>query len=352
MVTGGGSAGHVVPTLPVIEALQIKGWNVTYIGSDSGMEEDLVAPFGVRYLGVRTGKLRRYFALANLTDAIRVPFGVLQALCILRNVKPDVVFSKGGFVAFPVVLAAWLLKIPVVAHESDLSPGLANRLSMPFVSSLCVNFDATSLEGKRIVHTGTPIRSSLICGKSDRGLATAGFSGERPFLIVVGGSLGAERLNEIVRAALSALTETFDVLHVCGAGKLHEQLWDRGTYVQREFVNDGWGDLLAAADVVVSRAGANALYELLYLGIPNLLVPLPAAASRGDQVENAAYAREEGFSLVVEEKELSAEVLVESVKSLYRDLDVWRERLAKFVVPDSTKLIVSELDMAQITARR
>jgi UDP-N-acetylglucosamine--N-acetylmuramyl-(pentapeptide) pyrophosphoryl-undecaprenol N-acetylglucosamine transferase len=350
-VTGGGSAGHVVPSLPVIEALQIKGWDVTYIGSDSGMEEDLVAPSAVRYFGVRTGKLRRYFAFANLTDALRVPFAVLQAIRILGCVKPDVVFSKGGFVALPVVFAAWLRKIPVVAHESDLSPGLANRLSLPFVSSFCVNFDATRLKGKRIVHTGTPIRSSLICGERDRGLVMAGFSGERPFLIVVGGSLGAQRLNEAVRGALSALTETFDILHVCGAGKLDEQLRDRRAYVQREFVHDGWGDLLAAADLVVSRAGANALYELLYLGKPNLLVPLPAAVSRGDQVENAAYARGEGFSVVVEEEDLSAEVLVESVKALYRDFDVWRERLAKFVVLDSTRLIVSELETALAAAR-
>ena len=352
VMTGGGSAGHVVPTLPVIEALQSKGWGVTYVGSDTGMEEGLVAPSGVRYFGVRTGKLRRYFALANLTDAMRVPLGVIQAIRILRDVKPDVVFSKGGFVAFPVVLAAWLLKIPVVAHESDLSPGLANRLSLPFISSLCVNFDVTSAKGRRIVHTGTPLRSSLICGESDRGLAALGFSGERPFLIVVGGSLGAQRLNEIVRDSLSELTEMFDVLHVCGTGKLHDQQKYRRTYIQREFVNDGWGDLLAAADVVVSRAGANALYELLYLGKPNLLVPLPATASRGDQVENAAYARAEGYSLVVEENELSTEVLVNSVKRLYQDFDVWRGQLANFVAPDSTNLILSELEKARINARR
>lgn len=346
VITGGGSAGHVVPALPVIEAVQAKGWDVTYVGSDSGLEENLVAPFGVRYFGVRSGKLRRYFSLANVTDAFRVPFGVLQAFSILGRVKPDVVFSKGGFVAFPIVFAAWLRRIPVVAHESDLSPGLANRLSLPFVAALCVNFEATRVAGKRVVHTGTPMRPALIRGERERGLASLGFSGERPFLVVVGGSLGAQRLNEIVREALGALTATFDVLHVCGAGKLDPRLAGKRGYVQREFVSDGWGDMLAAADLVVSRSGANALYELLYLKKPHLLVPLPATASRGDQIENAAHTEAKGFSKVVQEADLTAGLLVENLEALLHDLDRWRERLATFEPPDSTGLIVAELEAA------
>ena len=346
VVTGGGSAGHVVPTLPVIEALQARDWNISYIGSDSGLEEQLVAPLGVGYFGVRPGKLRRYWSLDNVVDAFRVPLSVLQAFGILGRIRPDVVFSKGGFVAFPVVVAAWFRRIPVVAHESDLSPGLANRLTLPFLASLCVNFDATRANARRVIHTGTPVRESLVAGDRERGLIAPGFSGDRPMLAVVGGSLGAERLNRIVREALSALTGVFDVLHVCGAGKIDPSYLGTSGYEQRDFVGDGWGDILAAADLVVSRSGANALYELLVLRKPNLLVPLPALASRGDQIENASYAESAGFSMVVAEADLTPDVLVDRVTALHRDALSWRKRLNAFETPDSTGLIVAELEAA------
>ena len=346
VVTGGGSAGHVVPTLPIIEALQARNWNITYIGSDSGLEERLVAPLGVGYFGVRPGKLRRYWSFDNLVDAFRVPLSILQVFGILGRIEPDVVFSKGGFVAFPVVAAAWLRRIPVVAHESDLSPGLANRLTLPFIASLCVNFDATRVNARRVIHTGTPVRESLVRGDRERGLIATGFSGERPILAVVGGSLGAERLNLIVREALSALTQAFDVLHVCGAGKVDPSYLGTAGYEQRDFVGEDWGDILAAADLVVSRSGANSLHELLILRKPNLLVPLPASASRGDQIENAAYAETAGFSMVVAEADLTPDVLVDRVTALHRDSLSWRERLDAFQALDSTRLIVAELETA------
>ena len=346
VVTGGGSAGHVVPTLPIIEALQARNWNITYIGSDSGLEERLVAPLGVGYFGVRPGKLRRYWSFDNLVDAFRVPLSILQVFGILGRIEPDVVFSKGGFVAFPVVAAAWLRRIPVVAHESDLSPGLANRLTLPFIASLCVNFDATRVNARRVIHTGTPVRESLVRGDRERGLIATGFSGERPILAVVGGSLGAERLNLIVREALSALTQAFDVLHVCGAGKVDPSYLGTAGYEQRDFVGEEWGDILAAADLVVSRSGANSLHELLILRKPNLLVPLPASASRGDQIENAAYAETAGFSMVVAEADLTPDVLVDRVTALHRDSLSWRERLDAFQALDSTRLIVAELETA------
>ena len=346
VVTGGGSAGHVIPALPVIEALQAKGWEVSFIGSDSGLEERLVTPLGTPFFSVRTGKLRRYFSLANLTDAMRIPIGILQAFAILGRVRPHVVFSKGGFVAFPVVFAAWLRRIPVVAHESDLTPGLANRLSLPFVATLCVSFEGTRASTRRVVHSGTPIRDALLNGDTDRGFEAAGLPGDRPMLVVVGGSLGAQRLNEVTRAALRGLTETFEVLHVCGAGHLDPDLENTPGYVQREFVSDGWGDILAAASVVVSRSGANALHELLTLGKPNLLVPLPTTASRGDQIENAAYAAEHGYSTVLPEADLKPETLVATTRDVLGTLEAWRTRLAQFRAPDATALIVAELETA------
>ena len=345
VVTGGGSAGHVVPALPVIEALLADGWAVSYIGSPSGLEERLVAPLGIAYDSVRSGKLRRYFSLANALDALRVPWGVLQALRILWRRKPDVVFSKGGFVAFPTVVAAWLLRIPVVAHESDLSPGLANRLSLPFLRTLCVTFSDTRAKRAPVMWTGTPVRPALTQGDRDKGFAAAGFSGAKPLIVIVGGSLGATRLNAVADAARSKLTATFDVLHVRGAGNLDPDA-DAPGYVQREFVADGWGDILAAAAVVVSRAGANALYELLCLGKPNLLVPLPATASRGDQIENAAYAERLGYSLVIQDADLDATNLVAAVSTLHRDRAAWRRALAHFHPPDSVPLIIAQLEAA------
>ena len=346
VVTGGGSAGHVIPALPVIEALQAKGWEVSFIGSDSGLEERLVTPLGAPFFSVRTGKLRRYFSLANLTDALRIPIGILQAFVILGRVRPHVVFSKGGFVAFPVVFAAWLRRIPVVAHESDLTPGLANRLSLPFVATLCVSFEGTRASTRRVVHSGTPIRAALLNGDAERGFEVAGLPGDRPMLVVVGGSLGARRLNEVTRAALPGLVDTFEVLHVCGAGHLDLDLENTAGYVQREFVSDGWGDILAAASVVVSRSGANALHELLALGKPNLLVPLPTTASRGDQIENAAYAAERGYSTVLPEANLTAETLVAMTRDVLETLQAWRARLENFRAPDATTLIVAELETA------
>ena len=336
----------MIPALPVIEALQEKGWEVAFIGSDSGLEERLVTSLGTPFFSVRTGKLRRYFSLANLTDALRIPIGIVQAFVILGRVRPDVVFSKGGFVAFPVVFAAWLRRIPVVAHESDLTPGLANRLSLPFVATLCVSFEGTRAAARRVVHSGTPIREALLNGDASRGCDMAGLPGERPMLVVVGGSLGAQRLNEVTRAALPELTETFEVLHVCGTGHLDPDLDSTPGYVQREFVSAGWGDILATAAVVVSRSGANALHELLTLGKPNLLVPLPTTASRGDQIENAAYAAERGYSTVLPEADLTPETLVANARGVLDTLEACRARLAEFRAPDATALIVAELETA------
>ena len=343
VVTGGGTAGHVVPALPVVESLLATGTEVHFVGSKAGLEESLVAPLGIAYHGIATGKLRRYFSVENLLDALRIPLGVWQAWRLIRRLRPDVVFSKGGFVSFPAVVGAWLNRVAVVAHESDLTPGLANRLAQPFVKSLCVNFEATAAGVRRVVTTGTPIRQALLEGDAQRGRSRLGVTRDRSMLLVVGGSLGAARLNDVVRASLDALLEDYAVVHICGAGKLDESLADRRGYVQREFVSDGWGDIIAAADLVVSRAGANALYEWLVLGKPHLLVPLPRSASRGDQIENAAHAQAKGWSLVLSEHKLDAATLISGVAELASRSGEIRQRLQAFNARDSVALIVDEL---------
>lgn len=348
VIAGGGTAGHVVPALPVAEALLEAGSSVHFVGSTNGPEGPLVAPLGIPFHGIQAGKLRRYFSFENFVDALRIPVGIQQAWRLLGRLRPAVVFSKGGFVSFPVVVGAWLKGIPVVAHESDLTPGLANRLAQRFVATLCVNFEDTRAEHERVVVTGTPLRRDLLRGDGVRGRQRLGIAADRPVLLVVGGSLGAARLNEVLRAGLDELLIEYDVVHICGAGKIDVSLGARRGYTQREYVSDEWGDIIAAADLVLSRAGANALYEWLSLGKPHILVPLPRTASRGDQIENAAYAESRGWSMVLTEDALNPKTLVAGVAKLAALSGEFRQRMQAFRRHDSTSLIIEELAKATL----
>ena len=344
LVVGGGSAGHVIPAIPLIQLLLERGDEVSFVGTTSGLEESLVGHLNVRYQSIQAGKLRRYFSWENFVDILRVLVGVCQALGLLIKNRPDVVFSKGGFVSFPVVFAAWILRIPVLAHESDLSPGLANKLVMPFVATLSTSFKETQISRRnlRVVHVGTPIRDELINGEAQAGLTSLGFAGDKPLLLIVGGSLGADYLNQVIWQVVAQLTEQFNICHVCGAGK-SSQLKLPG-YVELEYVSVGWGDILAAADVVISRAGANSLFELLALRKLNLLVPLSAKASRGDQIENAEIAAAAGYSLVVQEEELNETSLLNALDQLRHQRSEFEAALSQFKTPNATQHLVAEVD--------
>jgi UDP-N-acetylglucosamine--N-acetylmuramyl-(pentapeptide) pyrophosphoryl-undecaprenol N-acetylglucosamine transferase len=350
--TGGGSAGHVVPCMPVIERLRARGSDITFVGSRSGLEERLIAPLGIRYRAIATGKLRRYWSLENVRDVGRIVGGVAGAWRMLGELKPNLVFSKGGFVSFPVVFAAWLRRVPVVAHESDLTPGLANRLALPFVDVVCTTFAETRFGRSRVprVHTGTPLRPTLLTASAERGRRAVDVPLGMPVLLVVGGSLGAETLNRVVHAALSRLTSNYFVVHVCGPGRTNATLEGTPNYRQFEYVSDGWGDLLAAADVVVSRAGANSLYELVVLKKANVLVPLTRQASRGDQLENARYAEAQGWSKVIEEESLSPERLRGALEEVRVNVSAQRNALARAGLGDGTDAVVQVID--QLARRR
>ncbi len=327
LFTGGGSAGHVIPSLPLIEHFAAQGSTISYVGSKDGPEGGLVAPLRVSFFAIRSGKLRRYWSWRNVADVWWIVVGICQAFALIRRLRPSIVFSKGGYVAFPVVVGAWLWRVPIVAHESDLTPGLANRLSLPFVDAVCTNFASTTfrLRNGAVIHTGTPLRADLLHGDAQRGRALVGAAPGTPLVLVVGGSLGAEALNRVVRAALDSLLRFGVVVHVCGAGRTDAAMRQRAGYHQFEYVGAQWGDLLASADVVVSRAGANSVYELVSLKKPHLLVPLPRSASRGDQIDNAAYALSHGWSRVVAEVDLDAVRLDAEVRAIYAD----RQRVAQ-----------------------
>lgn len=321
ILTGGGTAGHVTPNLALLPALQKAGYEVRYIGSYQGMERKLIEQAGIPYDGISSGKLRRYFDWKNFSDPFRVLKGCSEARKLLKKYKPDVIFSKGGFVAVPVVLAAKHYKIPVIIHESDMTPGLANKICIPSAAKICCNFPETMkyLPADKAVLTGSPIREELLKGDRTSGLSYAHLSSDKPVLLVIGGSLGSVAVNKAVRAILPRLLNHYQVIHICGKGNLEESLIGTEGYVQYEYVDAPLKHLFAAADLVISRAGANSICELLALRKPNLLIPLSASASRGDQILNANSFEKQGFSKVLEEESLSEDTLYHAVENLYQN---------------------------------
>ncbi len=317
--TGGGTAGHVTPNIALIPKLKSLGYDIHYIGSYEGIERKLIEDYRIPYYGISTGKLRRYFDLKNFSDPFRVIKGFMEAKQVLKTLKPDIVFSKGGFVSVPVVRAASSLKIPCIIHESDMTPGLANSLCIPAAKKVCCNFPETlqNLPEEKAVLTGSPIRAELTKGSKEKGLSMCGFHGGKPVIMVIGGSLGAAGINTLVREALPKLLDDFQIVHICGKEKIDNLLLSTDGYKQFEYVKEDLKDLFAIADIVISRAGANAICELLALRKPSLLIPLPARASRGDQILNAKSFEAQGFAMVADEDYLTAVTLTEKVHELY-----------------------------------
>ena len=310
--------GHVAPNLALIEHFQSLHWETIYIGSCNGLEKKIIHQ--IAYYGVSTGKFHRYLTWKNLLTPFKVLWGMLQATYYCYRLKPNVVFSKGGFVAFPVVFGAWVNRIPVMAHESDFTPGLANRLSYPFVKCIGLSFPETKKAFKKqdkLIVTGTPIRKILFQGDAVRGRERCGFTQKKPILLILGGSLGAHCINQAVRMALPELTQHDQVIHICGPHKMDSGYSNHQDYCQYEAVYDrDFADLLACADRVVSRAGANAIQELLTLKKCTLFIPLSKRVSRGDQIQNACYYCEKGWAEMMGEEDLTPEALCKALDTL------------------------------------
>ena len=343
ILTGGGTAGHVTPNIALIPKLRELGYDIQYIGSYNGIEKELIEPFGIPYHGISSGKLRRYFSLQNFTDPFRVIKGFGEARKLIKGLKPDVIFSKGGFVSVPVVLAGKRCKVPVIIHESDMTPGLANKLAIPSAVKVCCNFPETldALPEGKAVLTGSPIRQELLTGDKDAARKMCGFTDEKPVILVIGGSLGAVAVNEAVRAALPELLKQFQIIHLCGKGKVDDSLKEIKGYCQFEYIKNELRDLFALADVVISRAGANAICELLALRKPNLLIPLSANASRGDQILNANSFKEHGYSMVLTEEDMNKDTLLAAVRKLYADRHQYIINMEKSEQQDSIDKIMN-----------
>ena len=329
ILTGGGTAGHVTPNIALLPRLRELQYDIHYIGSYNGIEKSLIEKQGVPYHGISSGKLRRYFSLQNFTDPFRVLKGFGEANKIIKELKPDVIFSKGGFVSVPVVIAGKRNHVPVIIHESDMTPGLANKISIPSAVKVCCNFPETlkALPEDKAVLTGSPIRQELMTGDKEKARSFCGFKETKPVILIVGGSLGAAAVNQAVRKILPKLLKEFQIIHLCGKGKLDDSLKGLDGYAQFEYIQDELKDLFALSDIVISRAGANAICELLALRKPNLLIPLSASASRGDQILNARSFERQKFSMVLEEEELTDELLLSSIHKLYDSRESYIEAM-------------------------
>lgn len=346
VLTGGGTAGHVTPHLALLPRLREADYDIHYIGTHRGMERGLMeSQAGVNYHAIQSGKLRRYFDWQNFTDPFRVAAGFFQAISLLRKIKPDIVFSKGGFVAVPVVMAAWMRRIPVLAHESDLSPGLANRISAKFAGRIATAFpECARALGEKGVYAGLPIRQTLFEGERAKGLALAGFKGDKPVLMVMGGSQGAKAVNEALRAALPQVLPMMDVLHLCGKGHLEEALAGKPGYFQAEFLSEELPHALAAADLILSRAGATAICEFQALKKPMLLIPLPLGSSRGDQIENANSLAARGLARVLPQEQMTPDSLTEALRGLMANADALKKALHEAPRADGSEAIFNMIE--------
>lgn len=348
VLTGGGTAGHVTPNMALIPKLQELDYEIVYMGSYDGIEKKLMEDFDIPYYGIATGKFRRYFDPKNFSDPFRVIKGMMEARKYLKEIKPDVLFSKGGFVSVPVVRAADSLGIPCIIHESDMTPGLANKLCIPVAKKVCCNFPETfsMLPPNKAVLTGSPIRQELTTGNKEAAYKLCGFDASKPVIMVVGGSLGSAAVNQAVRDVLPELLKDFQVVHLCGKEKVDNLLLTTPGYKQFEYVKSEMKDIFAMADLVISRAGANAISELLALRKPNILIPLPATSSRGDQILNAKSFESQCFSIVIDEDDLTSKLLLEKIQELYFNRQTYIDAMSKSKQRDAIGTIIGLIEDA------
>lgn len=345
VLTGGGTAGHVTPNIAMIPRLKEMGYEIHYIGTYNGIEKKLIEEIGIPYYGISSGKLRRYFDLKNFTDPFRVNKGFGDAKKILKKIKPDVVFSKGGFVTVPVVLMAAHMKIPVVIHECDMTPGLANKIALPKATKICCNFPETkALFDENATVTGTPIRAELFSGDKTKAMEFCGFTENKPTILVMGGSTGSVAINKAVQGCLDQLIPKYNIVHICGKGKLNKDIPNTENYCQKEYIKNELPDVFALADMVISRAGANAICELQALRKPNILIPLSMNASRGDQILNAESFEKSGYSFVIQEENVNNETLLNAVETVYNNRDKYIKAMEESEMSDAIKSITDIID--------
>lgn len=350
VLTGGGTAGHVTPCIALLPALTKEGYDIHYMGSYEGIERKLIEEYHIPYYGISSGKLRRYLDIKNFTDPFKVIKGYFEARKILKKLKPNIIFSKGGFVTVPIVLAAKACRIPVIIHESDMTPGLANKIAIPTAKKVCTNFPETMkyIPSDKAVLTGTPIRSELFAGNRIKGLDFCGFTANKPVIMIIGGSTGSKTINDLIRGMLPTLLKNYQIVHLCGKGNLDPKLNNIKGYAQFEYIKNELSDLFAASNLIISRAGANAICEILALRIPNILIPLGLNASRGDQILNAESFEHQGYSYVLKEENLSVSSLMEAIETVMEKRQKYIKAMEKSKLNNSIEIIMDLIKKTQL----
>lgn len=329
LFTGGGTAGHVMINMVLIPKFMEKGWGVEYIGSQNGIEKLLVQ--NVKYNSISTGKLRRYWDWENFKDPFKIIKGCIQSYKLMKRIKPDVIFSAGGFVSVPVVIGAWMNKVPVIIREPDSTLGLANKIALPFTTKLCTTFPQTgeNVSNEKKVYVGPIVREEIERGNVLRGRSYCKFQQDKPVLLIMGGSQGAQWINNMVRESLETLLLNFNIVHMCGKGKVDSSIGMEG-YMQFEYIGEELPHILNMASVVVSRAGSTAISELLFLKKPMLLIPLTNSSSRGDQVLNAEYFSRQGYAEVILQDKVSMNVFIHAVNKLYANKERYIQNMTGY----------------------
>ncbi|MGO2094589.1 MULTISPECIES: undecaprenyldiphospho-muramoylpentapeptide beta-N-acetylglucosaminyltransferase [Mammaliicoccus] len=331
--TGGGTIGHVAVNLALIPEAQKRDIETIYIGSKNGIEKEMITDSAkdTKYIPISSGKLRRYLSFENLKDVFKVLKGVLDARKVLKKEKPDLVFSKGGFVSVPVIIAAKSLKIPSIVHESDVTPGLANKISMKFANKMYTTFEETLkyVPKEKSDYIGAIIREDLRDGSKEEGYQLTGFNDQLPVLLIMGGSLGSKALNKAIRDNLDYLTKKYQIIHLTGKGHVDQNI-KNANYVQYEFVSNELMHFYAITDTVISRAGANAIYEFATLKLPMLLIPLGLDQSRGDQIDNAKIFEKNGYAKVLQEKDVSQSNLISQLDKLENEREDIIDKMSHF----------------------
>jgi UDP-N-acetylglucosamine--N-acetylmuramyl-(pentapeptide) pyrophosphoryl-undecaprenol N-acetylglucosamine transferase len=344
--TGGGSAGHVTPNIAIINELNKSEWDISYIGSKKGIEKELIEKQGTPYLGISSGKLRRYFDFENFIDIFKVLRGCFEARKILKKLKPQLVFSKGGFVSVPVILAAKSLSIPIYIHESDITPGLANKISQRFATRIYTSFEeAAKFFPKNKTKTiGSPIRKELFKGSAQKGLDFLGYKQNLPILTIMGGSLGAKKINDTVRGAINELTSKYQIVHLCGKGNLDESLLHQKNYKQFEYLHGELADILAATNFVITRGGSNSIFEFLALNIPMIIIPLSRNQSRGDQILNGKSFEKKGYAIMLEEENLDDRKLLDDLDKLTQNQESFKKAMKLAQQSNALDVLVKEIN--------
>jgi len=342
--TGGGSAGHVTPNIAIIKELG-KDWDIVYIGSKNGIEKELIQKMNIPFFGINSGKLRRYLDFDNFLDLFRVLKGCLEARNILKKLKPDIIFSKGGFVSVPVILAARSLKVPIYIHESDMTPGLANKISQRFATKIFTSFEETKrfFPAQKTTVIGSPIRKEILNGSAQKGRQFLGYDHHRPILTIMGGSLGAKKINKVVRESIKQLTSKYQVVHLCGKNNKDDNISCNPLYTQFEYIHEELPDILAATDIVITRGGSNAIFEFSALNIPMLIIPLGLDQSRGDQLLNAKAFQEKGYSLTLEEENLTSQKLMEYLDTIFVNREKYQKNMRESDKGEAIQVLINEI---------